>query len=227
MWFPVFYIYSNRKMRLHLLFIHDVILYCFLHPAQCINNSKQTYLLSNPLRLHAMMLDSRGKTGGHFSFTSHKPRMIPPSTHPVSLALSFSPTFIFFLCLPLANACPSTLQPGDIKGVESKTKTSTHPYRAVLCLHSDVHRAKVQNLIPSELMQVFVDSQGLEVFISVVFIMNRQPSNFIKTLQGLITFTCKYLQMQIIFFNAWNCAICLILFQCFPYSHYPYIMLIK
>lgn len=151
----------------------------FLIHSTVVNNSKLTCVLSNPLR--ALILGSTGETGSK-CFACHHRRNVP-TLHLPSLLPSlfyfciFFP--VFYLQMPAPPQSPPhhthTFPPGDIKGVESKTKTPTHPHRAVRCLRLDVHRAevRVQHLIPSELLQVFVDSQGLEVCIWVVFIISR------------------------------------------------------
>lgn len=94
----------------------------------------------------------------------------PPLTLSSSCSLPLCIFFIFYLQTP---ALP-TFPPRDIKGVEKKTKTATHPHRAAQCQRLDVYHAevRVQHLIPSELLQVFVDFQGLEVRIWVVFIIS-------------------------------------------------------
>lgn len=72
---------------------------------------------------------------------------------PTVLPLSFPPT------------TTSTFPPGDIKGIESKTKTPAHPHRAAWRLCLDVYHAwseECSTRVPSELLHVFVESQGLE-----------------------------------------------------------------
>lgn len=56
----MFYTYSTRVYKTA-SFLHSSS-----HSPQYINNSKLTLVLSNPLWLCAMILDSKGKTGGFF-----------------------------------------------------------------------------------------------------------------------------------------------------------------
>ena len=101
--------------------------------------------------------------------------MIPFSTHLVSITFVLSHLCSSFPSLSsICKLLPPTFPPGDFKGVESKTKTPTHPH-VLQCLRLEVYHAevRVQHLIPSELPQVFVHSKGLEVCIWAVFIISR------------------------------------------------------
>lgn len=116
-----------------------------------------------------MILGSTGETGGK-CFASHQLRKVP-NLYLLCLHHSlFLSHFCSFLYLQTP-APPPTSPPAAIKGIQSKTKTPTHPHRVVRCLRLDAE-VRVQHLIPSELLQVFVDSQGLEVCIWIVFIIS-------------------------------------------------------
>lgn len=117
----MFYTYSTRVYKTA-SFLHSSS-----HSPQYINNSKLTLVLSIPLWLCAMILDSKGKTGGFFLLCVKQdvipaPTALSPFPSLTCVCVCFPP-----LCLLLANACPSTFPPGDIKGPESKTKIAAHP----------------------------------------------------------------------------------------------------
>lgn len=93
----MFYTYSTRVYKTA-SFLHSSS-----HSPQYINNSKLTLVLSNPLWLCAMILDSKGKTGGFSVFLLRvKQDVIPAPTRLVSLPISH-------LCVcffpPLSSTC--------------------------------------------------------------------------------------------------------------------------
>lgn len=96
----MFYTYSTRVYKTA-SFLHSSS-----HSPQYINNSKLTLVLSNPLWLCAMILDSKGKTGGSFFvffFCVHVKQDVIPAPTALSPFPSLPCVCVFFP--PLSSTC--------------------------------------------------------------------------------------------------------------------------
>ena len=142
------------------------------------------------------MNSGTGETGGNILLPIKEELSHPrTSAHLVSCAFSLPLSLLHFFSLVFnmqthtrthTHTHTRTHTPQAIsKRFAVKTKTPTHPHRSVQRLRLDVYHAEVtvQHLFPSELLQFFVDSRGLEVCIWVVFMISRwhkrqrQPSD--------------------------------------------------
>lgn len=165
----MFYTYSTRVYKTA-SFLHSSS-----HSPQYINNSKLTLVLSIPLWLCAMILDSKGKTGGFFLLCVKQdvipaPTALSPFPSLTCVCVCVFPPSVFYLQTP----APPPSHQEISKGLKAKQRLLPIPDGAARRSRLDVHHAqvKVHHLIPSELLQVFVHSQGLEVCIWVVFIIS-------------------------------------------------------